>query len=109
MVGAAVESGIAEMIGLDGICWTDYTVDKADINPAVNYTRHSKGCRLANGTAILVLLTLMFTTFALVDAVVPSSSSSSPPADDGKEIKTADGGKNYESVVASAAGDDRVA
>ena len=55
------------------------------------------------------LLTLMFTTtFALVD-VVPSSSSSSPPADDGKEIKTADGGKNYESVVASAAGDDRVA
>mmetsp|Transcript_4553 Transcript_4553/g.6233 ORF Transcript_4553/g.6233 Transcript_4553/m.6233 type:complete len:276 (-) Transcript_4553:148-975(-) len=67
LVVASMESGIAELMGLDSICWPDYTVTSADTNPAANYSKHSFGCRLGNGAAILVLLTVMFTMHALID------------------------------------------
>ena len=63
-VVTTVESGIAELVGLNNICWTDYSLTTADTNPAENYLKHSKGCRLVNGTAILVLHTLIFTLLA---------------------------------------------
>ena len=100
LVAAAVESGIAELVGLDNICWTDYSLTTADTNPAENYSKHSKGCRLANGTAILVLFTLIFTLFALVD-VSPSVASTEQSGGTAfkPELIEAANGEKYEAVV----------
>ena len=103
LVAAAVESGIAELVGLSKICVEDYSLTAADSNPAENYGKHSRGCHLANGTAILVLFTLIFALFALVD-VSPSIVKNSYSEQNGdtefnSEVVDNANGEKYESVV----------
>jgi hypothetical protein len=60
----AMETGIMELFA-EFQC--GYTVSEPDTNPSSNYHLLANGCIVMNGMSVMILLTLLFTLFALVN------------------------------------------